>query len=376
MKRARCFLPLAAFAALLLCLVCAGLAAYALPRQAERSFGPPAPGLSLRRRLALSLSLLQNRAHLTAPAGTQDLPTPFEVSLGESPQQVAGRLEQAGLVSDAAALVDYMVYAGLDTSLQAGEYTLNPHMTPLEIARALQDATPSEITFRILPGWRLEEVAEALPTSGLTFEPGLFLEAARAPLEAQRVALGLPEGASLEGFLFPDRYRLPRAATLDEFLAALTQNFQVKLDPALQQAFEDQGLTLHQAVTLASLVQREAMRAEEMPVIASVFLNRLADGMRLDSDPTVQYALGYHPLRGSWWKSPLSLDDLQIRSPYNTYQIAGLPPGPICSPGLEALQAVGRPQQTPYYFFRAACDGSGRHNFAQTFEEHQANACP
>ena len=98
--------------------------------------------------------------------------------------------------------------------------------------------------------------------------------------------------------------------------------------------------------------------------------------MRLDSDPTVQYALGFDPVKGTWWKSPLSLDDLQVVSPYNTYQIQGLPPGPIANPGLSALRAVAFPDETPYYYFRAACDGSGRHTFAETFEQHQGNSCP
>ena len=111
-------------------------------------------------------------------------------------------------------------------------------------------------------------------------------------------------------------------------------------------------------------------------MIASVFANRLKAGMRLDADPTVQYALGFDPVKGTWWKSPLNLEDLQVVSPYNTYQIQGLPPGPIANPGLSALRAVAFPAETPYYYFRAACDGSGRHTFAETFEQHQGNSCP
>jgi len=111
-------------------------------------------------------------------------------------------------------------------------------------------------------------------------------------------------------------------------------------------------------------------------MIASVFLNRMAINMKLDSDPTVQYAAGYQEGRGGWWTNPLSLADLQIDSPYNTYIYNGLPPGPISSPSLAAMQAVATPAQSPYYYFRAACDGSGRHNFARTFEEQVQNACP
>jgi UPF0755 protein len=113
-----------------------------------------------------------------------------------------------------------------------------------------------------------------------------------------------------------------------------------------------------------------------MPQIASVFLNRLEIDLNLAADPTVQYALGYNELQGTWWTNPLSLNDLKINSPYNTYKYTGLPPGPICNPGLPALLAVAYPADTSYLFFRAACDDSGLHLFAETFDEHLGNACP
>jgi UPF0755 protein len=175
--------------------------------------------------------------------------------------------------------------------------------------------------------------------------------------------------------LYPDRYRLARDITPESLVNLLTENFQMKLSPDLTAGFERQGLSLHQAVTLASIVQREAVVADEMATIASVFLNRLAAGMNLDADPTVQYAIGYNPRQGTWWTNPLSTDDLKTDSPYNTYLYPGLPPGPISNPGLDALRAVAYPEQTDYYYFRAACDGSGRHSFARTYEEHVGNGC-
>ena len=140
--------------------------------------------------------------------------------------------------------------------------------------------------------------------------------------------------------------------------------------------FEQQGLTVYQAVTLASIVEREAVRDEEKPIIASVYLNRLRIGMKLEADPTVQYALGYNFGQGTWWTNPLSLDNLQYDSPFNTYLYGGYPPAPIANPSLEALQAVAFSIETPYYYFRARCDSSGYHAFAATFEEHLANGCP
>ncbi|KXK12836.1 MAG: aminodeoxychorismate lyase [Chloroflexi bacterium OLB14] len=179
----------------------------------------------------------------------------------------------------------------------------------------------------------------------------------------------------MEGFFFPDTYTIPRETTVDELLEIIGRNFTAHITTDMQNAFTNRGLTLYQAVTLASIVEREAVHAEEAPLIASVYLNRLAINMKLDADPTVQYALGYQADLNSWWKNPLDLSDLQVASPYNTYQNIGLPPTPISNPSLEALMAVAYPESSPYYFFRAACDGSGYHNFSVTFEEQIANAC-
>ena len=183
-----------------------------------------------------------------------------------------------GLIGDAEALRDYLIYSGLDTTIQAGEYTLNPRYSPVEIAHALQDATPSEVTFRILPGWRLEEIAAALPTSGLSFSPEAFLEISANPPTALSQAQQIPPGASLEGFLFPDSYRLPRAITIEDFLQTTLADFQTKISPDMLEGFQNQGLDLFQAVTLASIVQREAIVEEEMPMIASVFSQPAEDG--------------------------------------------------------------------------------------------------
>ena len=152
--------------------------------------------------------------------------------------------------------------------------------------------------------------------------------------------------------------------------------FNAHLSADLRAGFEQHGLSLEQAVILASIVQREAMVTDEAPMIASVFYNRLAAGMKLDSDPTVQYAVGFNQGQATWWTNPLSFADLEIVSAYNTYQNLGLPPNPISNPGLAALQAVAAPADSPYYYFRARCDGSGTHNFAATFEEQLQNACP
>lgn len=359
--------------------------AWNLPVWAASRFGPASPVLEPTQRIYLSARLLIQSNDLLQPVDPNEQPRPFQIALGESPTEIANRLEQEGLIHNARALRDYLVYAGLDTSLQAGEYQLSPAASPLAIAQQLQDATPSQVTFNILPGWRMEEIASALPTSGLEFSAAELLNTANLPGDLatsdaspalSSLLAELPAGASLEGFLFPSSYTVDRTINAQEFVTELVENFANQLGAELRQGFERQGLSLFEAVSLASIVQREAIVEEEMPMIASVFLNRLSAGMKLDADPTVQYAVGFNAEQNTWWTVPLSAADLAISSPYNTYQNLGLPPGPIANPGLKALQAVALPAQTPYYYFRAACNGSGRHTFAETYEQHLQNACP
>jgi UPF0755 protein len=363
---------------LLICLatITAWLGLLELSNQAEARFGSASPSLSFLHRLRLSATLLMNQDNLTEPVDAFGVEQPFEITLGESPTVIARRLEEARLIPDAAAFTDYLVFRGLDTTLQAGQYTLNPQDTPLEIASALQDATPKVITLTVLDGWRIEEIAASLPTSGLEFSPETFLIAAEGRPASYSFLDQLPEGNSLEGFFFPGSYRLPRQSTPDDAISVMLDEFQAQLTPDLVAGFEQQGLDIYEAVILASIVERETVLEDEMPLIASVFLNRLEAEMPLEADSTVQYALGYQEKAGTWWKNPLSLDDLQVDSQFNTYLYGGLPPGPIANPGLTALRAVAFPAQADYYYFRAACDDSGKHHFAETFGQHLQNACP
>jgi UPF0755 protein len=370
--RERTSLPIGCIGLLIL-LIVAFVAVLVIPMLAEQTYGPPAETLGGLQRLQYSTLMLWHDGQLTRPAGAANGEQEFSISSGEPPASVAARLEQAGLIRDAGAFRDYLIYSGLDIGIQAGQYTLSPGLSPMQLAERLQDATPAQVKFVVLPGWRMEEVAASLPTSGLNVTPDEFLAAARDP----RANLDfLPSGKGAEGFLFPDQYTLPRAIQADQLVSLLISHFSVALTQELRDGFSRQGLDVYQAVTLASIVQREAVQEDERPVIASVFLNRLAAGMALGADPTIQYALGFDASSGSWWKSPLSADDLAVDSLYNTYKNPGLPPGPIASPSLSALQAVANPAQTAYLYFRARCDGSGRHAFAETFEQHLKNACP
>ena len=359
--------------------LCLGVIAFLLlldwiPTRAEATFGPAGSQVRTLERVFYAVRMLLQKDDLLLPVQPNGKAQTFRIQAGDSVNLIALHLEEAGLIRSAEAFRLYLIYSGADTELQVGDFSLSPAKNAIQIANTLRDANAREINFRILAGWRVEEVAAALAASGMQIKTEDFLK-----LAAQPSGL-LPEGLAginnLEGFLYPDVYALQRTTTAAEFIAKASAKFDAQVTPELRLAFQKQGLSLAQAVTLASIVQREAMVAEEQPVIASVFYNRLKKGMKLDSDPTVQYAVGYNAAQKTWWTNPLSLANLKIDSPYNTYTKIGLPPGPIASPGIAALRAVAFPAQTPYYYFRAKCDQSGQHAFSVTYEEHLKNACP
>jgi UPF0755 protein len=368
-----CFLPLVA-SLVLACVLSVGVI-LALPGRAEEKFGPPSPRVRGFQRYLLSIQLLLNANDLTTPADLTGNQLPFQIDLGESTVSVVNRLFQMGLITNPSAMLAYLRYSGLDTSLQAGNYELSPAMSVMEIAHSMQDATPKQVILTVFAGWRIEEIARALPTTGLEISPEAFLSAALFRPEGFNFIRDIPPGIPLEGFLFPGVYDLKRDTTAPALIEAMLNRFNEQISSEVQSGFTTRGLTIFEAVTLASIVQREAVVEEESPLIASVFLNRLAVGMNLAADPTVQYAVGYNDAQQTWWTNPLSAADLQIDSPYNTYLYPGLPPTPISNPGMAALRGVAFPARTPYYYFRAACDGTGRHLFAETFEEHLKNAC-
>jgi UPF0755 protein len=345
-----------------------------IPAQAQKTFGSPSPRLGDVQTFTLSLQLLLQKSVLTHGRDPQAAPRPFHIEPGESTTAISNRLQSEGFIASASAFRSYLVYSGQDTSLQSGDFILSAAASPVAIAQALQDATPGEVPFGVLAGWRMEEIAAVMPTSGLNITPQEFLDAASASPRGYSFSASLPDTASFEGFLYPGVYDVPRDTTAFALVAMLAGKFDTALGNDLRQGFDSQGLSLYQAVTLASMVEREAILDEEMPTIASVFLNRLNNQMKLDSDPTVQYALGFDNAQNTWWTNPVL--DTGIDSPYNTYLYPGLPPGPISNPGPAALRAVAFPAQTDYFYFRAACDDSGRHVFAQTYEQQKANACP
>jgi UPF0755 protein len=224
-------------------------------------------------------------------------------------------------------------------------------------------------------GIRFEEMADIVANSGLATKAQFLDAVAKATLPPE---LGtLPAGQNLQGYLFPDTYIVPVGTTAEDLVALMLKTFTRRFTPELRAAAQAHGLTIHQAVTLASIVEREAVKDEERPLIAGVFYNRIAANDLIGADPTVQFAVAQDAANVrlyGYWKKELTAADLAIDSPYNTRKYPGIPPGPITNPGLASLEAVANPTQTDYYYFVAnSIKGDGSHVFAVTAEEHQKN---
>ena len=342
-----------------------------------RDLGPPAADLNPVEVFVLSTYLSARAADLTAPVGTDPTPMAFSVQPDESAAAIANRLAAQGLVREARLIHYYLRYTGLDQHIAAGDFVLRRTMTIAEIASALTNASDHEIGVRLFEGWRREQIAQALSANAaLNVSPEDFTALTGpngAHLNNYSFLGDLPAGASLEGFLFPDTYLFRPGATASDVVNRMLANFEARLPADYRASIAAHGLTLYQAITIASLVEREAVMDDERPLIASVILNRLVIGQPLEIDATVQYALG---APDHWWPPVSGLDFRSITSPYNTYAIAGLPAGPIANPGLSSILAAAHPADTQYLYYRARCDGSKRHAFAATYAEHLANACP
>jgi UPF0755 protein len=340
---------------------------------------PVRNGLSAAEIIYLRVWLARYDRALNTPVAADATPLIFTVSPGDTAASVGQNLFAGGLIADPVLFRNYARYRGLDSQLEAGTYFLNRAQALPDIAQTLTDSSKASVTIRILEGWRREQIAEAIDTNPLLQFSGtefLAITAAGASVPGAFAAyVGLPPGISLEGFLYPDTYTLSPTATAADLRDTLLATFQERAGPDLRTAAQAAGLSLFEAVTLASIVEREAVIRDEQPLIAGVYLNRLAIGMKLDADPTVQYGIGYRS--GSWWPGITQADYATAVSPYNTYLHAGLPPGPIANPALPAIRAAIYPQESGYYYFRADCAASGLHVFAVTFEQHIANGnCP
>jgi UPF0755 protein len=315
--------------------------------------------------------LALHRGDISKPASDDPTPVVFVVEPGDTAGDIALRLKRLGLINDAELFRQLAQYEKADSKLEAGRYELRANMTLGEIIEALQHGRLEEIAVTVPEGWRAEQIAEMLAET-VDVDGDQFLALVHSGVFEYESLQDRPPEATLEGFLFPDTYNLPVQPTTLDIIDRMLADFDQRFTAEMRQAAVEREMSVYQVVTLASIVEREAVVAEERPIIAGVFLNRLDESMNLDSCATVQYALGYQEDTGQWWKTPLTLEELDhVNSPYNTYLHRGLPPGPICNPGLASIQAVLSPVETDYLYFLAKGDGS--HAFATTFEEHLQN---
>lgn len=278
---------------------------------------------------------------------------------GSSFREAAESLAAHGVVRSGRAFSIYAKLRGHDRSLRYGTYVLRQEMTWEQTLDALRAGRGIVHTVTIVEGATIAEIAP------------LLAEVLEVPVESLEVAvrdtalrrrLDLPT-PSIEGYLFPDTYTFADRTTARQAVATMVERFEKAWKPEWNDRLREIRLSRHDVVTLASIVEKEVRRGEERPVVAAVYLNRLRIGMELQADPTVTYALGKRPGR-------VLLRDLRVKSPYNTYLVRGLPPGPIASPGAASLEAALYPAKVPYRYFVAAPDG--HHEFRRTYAEHVA----
>lgn len=286
-----------------------------------------------------------------------------EIPPGAGTAEIRRRLIDAGVVSDEYTFRTALWWSGEARRLQAGEYRFDRPLSPLEVLRRIGsgDVYTRRITFP--EGLTVQEMARLYEARG--FGPAAdFTKAAADPAPIRALD---PDAPDLEGYLFPETYALPRGVPAARLVAMMVARFLATYTEEMRAAAAAQGLTTRQVLALASLVEKETGKAEERPIVAAVYRNRLRIGMPMQADPTVVYALG----KEGRYDGNLRREDLSLDSPYNTYRYPGLPPGPIASPGKASLEAALDPADVPYLYFVSRNDGS--HVFAETLAEHNAN---
>jgi len=277
---------------------------------------------------------------------------------GSSSRAIAAELEHAGVLHSGFAF-QLLHLAMPKKKLKAGEYRFARPASGIEVFERIARGDIVQHVVVVPEGFNIFDIAAAIEASGLGKKEDFIDEA----MHDTALVHGIdPQAASLEGYLFPDTYQFSRTMSMHDMAAAMVRQFEKQTQPlGLRDA--------HRLITLASIVEKETAASEERPEIASVYLNRMEHRMPLAADPTVVYAA---MLIGSY-RGAIYQSDLQSASPYNTYRVVGLPPGPIASPGLASIQAAMNPARTNYLFFVAAGDGSGHHRFSANFEQHERN---
>jgi UPF0755 protein len=283
----------------------------------------------------------------------------FVVTPGASFHEVADTLHRAGLIDSVTVFDLYARYRHLDRNVQAGAYELSRNFDMVQILKALQTAIPEEIYVTIPEGYTIAKTATALDKGGVIKGSDYVAIANNGPFDYDFLK-GRSDGSSLEGFLFPDTYLIPRNGTARQLVALQLDAFNRKWTDERKAEAVQRKLNAAQIVIIASLIEREARFDQDRPLVASVIYNRLAQGWPLQIDATVLYAKGV-------WQATVTTDDRKVVSPYNTYLHTGLPPGPIANPGIKAIDAALQPAQTGYFFYLS--DPQGHNHYAKTNDE-------
>ncbi len=286
-------------------------------------------------------------------------PTTVDIAPGNSLADIAAQLEHAGVVSSARLFSLYVRSRRIASGIQAAEYDFPAHVPMSDVAAVLAaGGRPASIWVTIPEGFTAREIAVRLASAGLTGGQS-FSDVA----QHSSVHIDGSDSKNLEGFLFPDTYSIPRHASAQAIARVMTSQFMHELPARHAQLAQRLGYTVPQIVTIASMVEREAKVDDERRLMAGVYYNRLHAGMPLEVDATIEYALPQH-------ENALSLRDLKVNSPYNTYLYTGLPPTPIANPGRKSLLAAFNPAKTDYLYY--VYRGRGRHQFSRTLDEQQA----
>lgn len=293
---------------------------------------------------------------LMSPADKGGADQVFMVKEGSSLKEVAGDLETRGLITNKTLFVLWTRVKGYGKDIRAGEYSLSPAMAPVQLLEILRKGLVILYPVTIPEGFTRDQIADALAAKGLA-DKKRFLELTRDKTLLRQYGIS---GPTFEGYLFPDTYHFSRGMPTSSVLDTMVKRFKQVVSPLVDKS-QGTGMKFEEVVILASIVEKETGKPEERPLIASVFLNRLRLGMRLESDPTVIYGIEN-------FDGDLKKKDLTERTPYNTYVIHGLTPGPIANPGLESIKAVMDPARTDYLYFVSRNDGS--HHFSKTLAEH------
>jgi UPF0755 protein len=299
------------------------------------------------------------------PISSESKAVSFEIKPGESVGIVGANLKKSGLINDSNLFTAYAKKMKSDTKIKAGIYTLNTSMSVKDILQTMVSGQRAELWITIPEGWRIDQIGNYLEKQDITTSKEFQNRAKVGNFASTPFLSGLSGNTSLEGYLFPDTYRVFADTTVDDIIQTMLDNFGQKVTRDMMNQANKKGFTLHQFITLTSIIEKESAHSEDIRKIASVYYNRLNQNMLFQSDATITYITRRPDA------SP-TFDETKIDNPYNTYLYEGLPPGPVGNPGVAAIEATLNPETTPYLFFLSS-PSDNRAHFAKTYEEHLEN---